>query len=193
MKKHSQISIEDFEALLNWFSTDSEKAGIEYEKVRSGLIRFFHFRGCSDPETLADETINRVAKKIDSLYFSDETQKISIFYGFALNIFREHLRHSSSMELQLLPEIPIVETESEAVSDKEVDLEYLERCLKELDENDRDLIIKYFSKDKGAKIELRKKLAKELKISVSTLHVKVHRIKFKLKNCIEECKEKKSL
>ena len=64
MKKHSEITQKDFEGLLDWLAPDREEAGKKYEEIRDGLIRFFRFKGCNDPEFLADETINRVASKI---------------------------------------------------------------------------------------------------------------------------------
>src|SRR5690348_13383082 len=53
-----------FDKLLITLGPDRESAGEKYLEVRSNLIRFFEWRGCSFPEDHADETINRVAKRV---------------------------------------------------------------------------------------------------------------------------------
>src|SRR5262245_20430567 len=55
---------EEFDCLLAYLSPDREEAGKEYETLRRKLIKLFQYRGCHSPEELADETINRIAKKI---------------------------------------------------------------------------------------------------------------------------------
>ncbi len=45
MIKTSVLTQEDFDALLKWFSPNREEAGGKYEKIREGLIRYFHSRG----------------------------------------------------------------------------------------------------------------------------------------------------
>ena len=54
-----------FDELLEWLDPDREKAGRRYEAIRAGLIRMYVARGVSDAEYYADETIDRVARKID--------------------------------------------------------------------------------------------------------------------------------
>ena len=48
--------------LLEWLDPNLDLAGEKYEEIRRGLIKIFGYRGCSDAEGLADETINRVAR-----------------------------------------------------------------------------------------------------------------------------------
>lgn len=193
MKKNAEISNEEFEALLGWLAGDSDDAGLEYEKIREGLKRFFHFRGCSDPENLTDETINRVAKKIETLDFSQNKSKITIFQGFALNVYREYVREIKK-EVQLIPEIPFrANVNDEMEDDPENNQACLENCLKNLTKSDRKLILQYFSKEKGAKIEFRKKIAKNNKITPNALHVRVFRIKNELRECIKDCKKRENL
>jgi DNA-directed RNA polymerase specialized sigma24 family protein len=194
MKHNSQISKEDFEALLNWFSADSEEAGNLYEEIRRGLARFFRYRGCADSLLLADETINRVTLKLNSLDLSKNNKKISIFYGFALNVYREYVRQTKQREVQLFNDIPL-EAEKVTFIDGQTDNEHfcLDACLAKLSENDKNLILRYYSQEKAAKIELRKKLAVEQNIAINTLHIKVFRLKNHLRKCIEKCQKKKKL
>ncbi len=194
MKRTTQILSEDFESLLKWFSHDAEEAGIEYEKIRGGLVRFFRFRGCSDPDILTDETINRVTAKVMGLDFSENNKKITIFYGFAKNVYREYIRSKSSNEVQLLPELPFAAVKLEiGTVDKDASFECLENCLKKLKRQERVLILHYFSKEKAEKILLRRKIAEELGITSNALHVRVYRLKEGLKTCIKSCKGEKDV
>ena len=53
--------------MLAWLDSDRERAGQKYEEIRCGLIKIFVCQGCTDPEGLADETINRVIRKIPEI------------------------------------------------------------------------------------------------------------------------------
>lgn len=187
MRKTNQLKKVEFEGLLNWFSSDQKEAGEKYEQIHNGLRRYFRYRGCSDPDDLADETINRVAKKLSDLDLTQTQKKISIFYGFALNIYREYLNSNSNREILLNPDlVPKKEISGEVNGE----MGCLERCLSTLSDDERKLILTYYSKDKGAKIILRKKMAEDIEITTNALHVRIYRIKENLKNCIEECLKK---
>src|SRR4051794_35744276 len=56
-----------FNELLNWFAPDLETAGQQYELIRQKLIALFRCRACVFPDELADETINRVARKLPQI------------------------------------------------------------------------------------------------------------------------------
>src|SRR5689334_8976445 len=67
MTKTKEIDQTKFEKLLVWLNADRDKAGQKYESIRQRLIYIFRQRGCSTPEDLADETIDRVIQKIEKL------------------------------------------------------------------------------------------------------------------------------
>src|SRR5262245_30762136 len=50
--------------LLACLDGDRDAAGHKYIELRGNLVRFFEWRGCAFPEDHADETINRVAKRV---------------------------------------------------------------------------------------------------------------------------------
>ncbi len=94
MKKSYELGQKQFNALLLLFSEVPEEAGEKYEQMRAGLVRFFEFRGCHDAQTLADETINRVATKIDTFDAARTNKLTAFFYGFASNVLSEYRRDS---------------------------------------------------------------------------------------------------
>src|SRR5436309_13196168 len=58
------LTQEAFDKLLASFGEDRESAAEKYLEIRGNLIRFFEWRGCPFPEDHADETMNRVARKL---------------------------------------------------------------------------------------------------------------------------------
>lgn len=187
MNKSSQLTPENFENLLNWLETDREQAGILYEEIRQGLIRFFRFRGCNDEDVLADETFNRVAKKVLTFDAEKKAEPSVIIYGFAKNIFLEY-RSRRLKEIEFKPDLNYHRSDYKSGFDFEENcLKCLDCCLKKLSETDNRLIIEYYSENKSAKIDLRKKLAEELELNAGTLHTKIYRIRINLKKCIQKC------
>lgn len=198
MNTTCQPTKDEFDALLNWFAPDKQEAAESYERIRLGLARFFRFRGCSDPDLLADETLNRVAQKLRGLDLTRNVKKISIFYGFAHNIYREYLNRVAKKEIQLNLERPIRSNDHDLSGEPENDFQdgafnCLERCMKELPQDERNLLVRYYSEEKAQKIELRKRLAEELKTRANTLHVRVHRHRKVLRKCVERCLSENSL
>src|SRR5687768_5952857 len=53
-----------FEDLLRRLSADERRAGAEYESLRLRLAVYFSGRGCRDAEVCADETLDRVARRL---------------------------------------------------------------------------------------------------------------------------------
>lgn len=186
MRKSALIG-KDFENLLGWLSSDREQAGKIYEEIREGLIRYFRFRGCPEADVLADETLNRVAGKVSDLTKNENVETITIFYGFAKNIYLEY-RTRRRKEVEFNPTLDYGRASSNNhFSLDDVRHRCLEKCLKALPPTDSDLIIQYYSEDKIAKIKLRQKLADELDLKAGTLHTKTHRIRLNLKKCIHKC------
>ena len=192
MKSPSELIPENFNDLLKWFSANRETAGEKYEEIRNGLIRYFYFKGCDDAETLADEAINRVASKLPVLDLSNNTKPINLFYGFASKIYLEQLKQLKTQTVEFNPDVhaPVV-NEIQTLETGNKKQECLEECLAKLSDEDRDLIVGYYSFEKAEKIEFRRKLAERLKLESNAIHVKIHRLRKSLRKCIEKCTAKK--
>ena len=192
MKSPSELIPENFNDLLKWFSANRETAGEKYEEIRNGLIRYFYFKGCDDAENLADEAINRVASKLPVLDLSNNTKPINLFYGFASKIYLEQLKQLKTQTIEFNPDVhaPVVNEIQTLVTGNKKQ-ECLEECLAKLSDEDRDLIVGYYSFEKAEKIEFRRKLAERLKLESNAIHVKIHRLRKSLRKCIEKCTAKK--
>lgn len=181
-------SSDDFNALLAWLSPDSEAAALTYETIRADLIRIFRWRGCSDPEGMADETIIRVSRKVGEMAGSYTGSPVRYFFGVAKNMLHEYDRKrdpslSTQPEQFVLPAWPL----EEEAHTKERLHECFEQCLKRLESTDRKVVVGYYEGRGRAKIEARKRLANRLKIDLNALRVRTGRIRARLRECIENC------
>lgn len=193
MKDISRLQTEELETLLGWLSEDREQAGTEYIKIREGLIRFFRFKGCSDSQTLADETINRVAEKIPTFDEFKKVKNTSIFYGFAVNVFREYLRNEKRQN-EKLNQFSIEQkrfTESHSDENTASKTECLNECLAKLTLEEKEIFLEYYGQVKEKKSDARKKIAERLQCEMNTLQVRIFRLRGVLSKCIENCMKKK--
>jgi RNA polymerase sigma factor (sigma-70 family) len=181
MKKNWVLSQESFNALLDWLDSNREQAGIRYEEIRRRLIKIFTGRGCVDSEDLADETINRVASKLDEIEKEFTGDRARYFYGVANKVLMEYLRRKLPLPPPLLP--------SDS-SRAEHEYRCLEQCVDRLSDENRTLLLEYYGAEGKAKIEKRKQLAEKLGIAPNALRIRAYRIRLALQECVESCVER---
>lgn len=178
MKKKWDLTQDQFDDLLAWLDPDRDAAGEKYEHIRRALIKIFISNGCCLPEDLADEAINRVARKLSQIRDTYEGDPALYFYGVAKKMVHEQHRRPAAP--------PPPPTWS---SDEDIDPEYecLERCLEELTAQNRELVLQYYQEEKKAKIDNRRKLADKLGIAINALRIRAHRIRNSLELCVGTC------
>lgn len=190
MARDSAIPPESFEEILAWFNPDRDVAAEMYVQLRNDLTKIFIWRRCSDPEGLTDEVFDRVAGKIAEVRPTYEGDPRLYFRGVANNLVKENLKkiktHVSPDNLDL-PAHQAPEDENREEIARE---ECLQSCLQELDSQKRDLIKAYYAKQKQAKIDQRRKLAEDLRITLPALRVRLLRIRESLEKCIDRCLER---
>jgi len=179
------LTTEALYKLLDHFSVNPEEAGRQYELMRIRLVRYFEWRLCPLAEDLADETINRVARRID------EGENIfnlpAYFRTVARLVFMESLRER---ERSSVPLDDITEISAEQPLDneqREARLLCLDECLAKLTIENSTLILKYYHDERRAKIDHRKQLAGTLGIPLNALRIRAHRIRTALEKCVEDC------
>ena len=178
MKRDWSFSQDDFDALLAWLDPDREQAGIKYEDIRRGLIKFFTGRGCVEAEDLADETINRVISRLPEIKKEFTGNRAPYFFGVANKVYMEYMRRKP-------PQSPPAST----TDSNQVELEFrcLEHCIASLSEENRYLLLKYYGAEGGSKVDRRKELAEELGIAPNALRIRAYRIRVGLQECVEKC------
>jgi len=175
-----------FNKLLAHFSSDRDEAGVQYELARRKVIRFFEWRAISGAEQHADETMNRVARRIDEGQTIDKL--MAYIFGVARVLLKEIDKEPKPVALEDAP-ASLWEKPPEIV-DPDVRVICFDHCLEELGVENRNLLLAYFEGQGRAKIENRRELADQLEIPLNALRIRVHRIKRTLEKCIAACLEK---
>lgn len=168
-----------FERLLAALDDDRERAGLAYEQLRHRVIGLLQWWGASGAEDLADETLDRVARKLEEGAVVAQGSLGAYVRGVARMIFYESSR---------VPRGPLPDGElaaAPASEDAEAPLLCLDRCLASLEPDERKLVLRYY--EDGKKAEVRRNLARELDISPTALRIRTHRLRERLEGCVTAC------
>ena len=180
MNRNWVLSQEAFDALLDWLDSDREQAAIKYEYIRRRLIKIFTARGRVDAEDLADETINRVTKRLSEIREEFTGDPARYFFGVANMLNMEAMRRKPP------PPPPPPPDPNQA----ELEYQCLEHCIERLSEENRYLLLKYYGAEGTAKVDHRKQLAEELRIAPNALRIRAYRIRLGLQECVQKCIER---
>jgi hypothetical protein len=180
MKKERPPTREEFDKLLLWFHSDRNTAGENLTKIHNRLIQIYTARQCVDADELAYEVINRVAVRIDTVVdtYSSAAQ---CCLAFVENVHREWLREQKTRVNTPDPPKP------RSAEELEREDRCLTKCLGTLEERDSYLFVRYFAGEGRARIDARDKLAEEFRLTANALRIKAHRLKKRLRVCIDEC------
>jgi len=181
-KTEWELTPEAFDGLLSWLNPDREQAGRKYEEIRRKLITILSCRGCTCPEDLTDETMNRVTRRVPQIIDNYLGDPALYFYGVAHKVHLEWLRRNGRALVPPPAPDPPEETEQE--------YECLEQCMEHLTSKSRELVSQYHREEKKAKIDGRKELADRLGIGVNALRIRAHRIRAGLQECVVLCLSK---
>jgi DNA-directed RNA polymerase specialized sigma24 family protein len=188
------LTTEAFDSLLYSLHPDRDHAGRLYENIRRKLLEFFEARGSAVPEEHADETFDRVMRRMT------EGEKVenpaSYCYGVAKFVWIEASRARAKAPVELdenavMP--PRNDTDEDfALARESVErrLDCLENCLESLADETRHFIIEYYKDENGLKIEQRKLLAARLDTTLNALRLRASRLRRELAKCTDTCLEK---
>jgi DNA-directed RNA polymerase specialized sigma24 family protein len=171
-----------FDRLLQALDSDRERAAVAYEQLRHRVIGLLRWWGALQPEDLADETFDRVARRLDEGAAIAEGSLGAYVRGVARKVFYESTREPTASPVRD-PVAPIRSDEVEAAA------ECLDRCLASLAAADRSLLLRYYDGAKSA--PARKQLADELGISSTALRIRAHRLRIPLERCVTACTERR--
>jgi RNA polymerase sigma factor (sigma-70 family) len=193
LKTGRELSQSAFDRLLAQLDPDSHRAGEKYTTVQRSLARFFECRGCATPFELADETLNRVARRLEEGETIYAGEFAGYAYGVARNVLREHLR-GPELRARPLDDLPVpahprfspFEAEDEALRRESFErrLECLESCAATLPAEARLLILAYYDGEPGERINARRQLAERLGIPLNNLRIRIHRIRGRLEKSV---------
>ena len=179
------LTPEAFEKLLNALSADREEAGVQYEIMRRKLTRFFEWRKVESADDHTDETINRVARRIEEGEVVENLN--SYLYGVARMVHLEALKQQELVSIDDAPQT--LQERAPEPTESEPRVVCFDHCLDSLPPESRRLIVDYYQEERRAKIELRQELADSLQIPLNALRIRAHRIRMRLEQCITQCME----
>ena len=184
-KKDWVLTDQSLRRFLSVLDEDPERAGEQYEILRRKLMRFFGWRGSATPEELTDETLNRLARKIDE----DEAIRNLADYvgGMARFVWLETLKEQERAR-DAFEELRAESKYSSPADSARV--ECFEFCLEGLLSESRTLILDYYRAERSDKIKLRRQLAEKLGIPLNALRIRAHRIRLQLEKCVGDCLKK---
>lgn len=186
MAKQWALTEESLQLLLRWLAQDGGTAGERYEIIRQTLVKTFTWNGRPDAEDLADETINRVTRRLPELIKEYKGDPALYFYGVAKRVLKE-VQRAESARMPRPPVDPPAPSPPEDEQAANLRQRCLDECLQKLSPENRNLILQYYQERGQTKIDKRKEIAQKLDIRATNLRVKVHRIRTTLLACILEC------
>ncbi|HEV3038764.1 MAG TPA: hypothetical protein VHA33_13390 [Candidatus Angelobacter sp.] len=181
----------EFEGLLKRLDPDRERAGELYEALRRKLIKFFEWNACVSAEDLADETLDRVAQKV-------EEELIHDVVAFASGVAKRVRQEANKRALRMVQVPDLVKQESffadarnpeKDIQDKmdgERRSKCLHICIQRLADRDRELFFRYYNTT-GEHMQCRLTLAKTMGLAIGTLRVRVNRLRDDLEKCTRKC------
>jgi RNA polymerase sigma factor (sigma-70 family) len=187
-KSEWTLSAEALGRFLASLDPDADRAGEKYESLRLALMKFFDWRGAHFPEDLADETINRVIRKIDE---GETIRDVPTYcHGVARLVLLEKLKapESRRADFEELPPAALAAPDPKENDERQ---DCFERCLKELPVESLQLILQYYGEEKREKINRRQAMAERLGIPLNALRSRAQRIRNRLEECVNGCVKKK--
>lgn len=194
-KKDWSLTAHAFHRLLKWLDEGASSDGRKYLEMRHRLVAYFDRKNCFPPDELADETLNRVARRLEEENVTnDEAPAAKYCYIVARFVFMEYLRDaqkdrglSDDIRRQLYGNNV---AESRLDNEKETQgklLNCLEHCTGKLDSVNRNMILRYYTGKERVKIENRRTLAASLGISMNALSIRACRLRDKIEDCVQQC------
>jgi DNA-directed RNA polymerase specialized sigma24 family protein len=179
-----------FDRLLAALGADRDAAADRYLEIRRNLVRLFEWRGCPAPDECADETLNRCARKLaEGEDLRDvATYCLGIARFLVLEMSRQRVHQARPLGEVREPHAPAVSLEE----DEHQRVECLQRCLRQLPAEQRELILGYYRGEKTEKIRNRKGLTDRFGVAASTLRMRALRVREVLQSCTGNCVQRRA-
>jgi DNA-directed RNA polymerase specialized sigma24 family protein len=184
-----------FRKFLDWLDLGIDSNGEKYLEIRRRLVQYFDRRNCALPDELADETLNRVARRLAEEGEIRDVTPAHYCYLVARFVFLEYQRRPDRADIstEVLPGLPAAipgvpgSAEADAAEVREKRMNCLEQCLQNLQAGQRELIVEYYRGEGGARIEHRGTLAARLGVTANALSIRACRIRTMLERCVKTC------
>jgi DNA-directed RNA polymerase specialized sigma24 family protein len=190
LKKYWTPSERSFRALLAWLDGGVDSGGENYLEMRRRLSGYFERRQCECADDLADDTLNRVARRLEEVGEEADGPPARYCYVVAKFVFLEYIRardKSAGVPIAAQRLEPGVAGAPREPDHQERRLACLERCLDRLSPRDRELILEYYARGEGPTADRRRALAARLDVTTNALAIRACRIRDTLEACVRSC------
>jgi DNA-directed RNA polymerase specialized sigma24 family protein len=184
-----QLTQHRFDLLLSHLAIDTADSASRYEMLRGRLVVFFSRRMVAFPEDLADEVLDRLARRLE------EGEAIARIEGYALGIARHILQEhyvrndretAAGEEFHGNVSRQTLTTDEEEA--EEIRLERMKHCFDRLPRGDQKLLSEYCLAEGSSKIAVRKRLADARSMTQAALRKRV----FLLRGMIQRCMKRQT-
>jgi DNA-directed RNA polymerase specialized sigma24 family protein len=170
------LEAQRFERLLTFLGA-ADSGG--YRRIHARLESFFRWKGLGDGASLADETLDRAARRL-----ADDAVRTEAPMPFLLGVARFVAMEAQRREVQLRTAEQASGVEPPDATD-EAAVSALEGCLEGLLPAERALVLTYYREGSGrARIENRQRQADSLGIGLNALRIRAFRLRERLEQCI---------
>jgi DNA-directed RNA polymerase specialized sigma24 family protein len=174
--------------LLSSLDADEARAAQHYERLREKLILFFSGRRSPEAEDSADETLDRISRRIEE---GEQIRDVTRFaYAVARLVLSEsfkRVRRRGDLLARLASTGDSRGDEAAGALGSDGAVECIRRCTSDLSPEDRDLILHYYDSGGRDQQEERKQLAARLDVSPVALRLRAFRIRRVLAVCTRDC------
>jgi DNA-directed RNA polymerase specialized sigma24 family protein len=175
-----------FRRFLEWLDEGSDSGGQKYLEMHRRLVSYFDRKNCLSPQELADETLSRVARRLEEESAITGATPAHYCYIVARFVFLEYQRQVTPLSISA-GEVAASSKIDEGAENRARMLHWLEQCLSRLKPEQRELILDYYQGEQRVKIELRRKLAGRLGLTMNALSIRACRIRDRLEACVRAC------
>ena len=187
-------SAEAFARLLQRLSADGESGALAYERLRTRLIAMFNLHLPAEADALADETLERCARRIAEGVVVE--QVAAYVHGIARLVLLEARQQPLQRRapVEILDRLPAPAETLDEADDGRLALRALQACLASLGPASADLILRYYTDgrdDPGAsggddRIRARQRLAATLGLNLNALRNRALRLRSSLEACVRQ-------
>jgi hypothetical protein len=172
---------EAFHVLLERLAATGAGA-LGYERLRRRLVAFFRFRFAAQAESLADQALDRLARRLSDGTAVDSLE--SYVLGIARLLVLEEENRQRKERLGAVEAMRNLELHRwDGESDQAIPA--LRVCLASLGEEGANFILNYYSADDGAaRIERRQRMAAASGMTLNALRNRALRLRFSLEKCV---------
>ena len=179
-----------FADLLARLDADPAQAGLEYERLRRSLMKFFDWRGGWPADECADECLDRLARRLSDAVPILDVRQFAL--GIARLVLLERRRQPIMSSLDQVSAFDrrldvIAPPDAAAPAESPILIDCFDRCLAEMPADSRTLLVGYYEGETTGKIANRRRLSASMRLSENALRSRVQRLRDQLEARIRVC------